>query len=278
MDSKRLYYTPSGIIPPAGIVYEIAIGIFATAILSVIYGYATSYIPFIYLNVLLTVGYGAGIGIAIGFGGKQGNVRNHTFTGIVAAIFGILGVYAAWVVWIYASSHSELFIYHPSDLLSFAQYLAREGAWSVGSLTPKGLLLYGVWALEALMIIGIAFLVAREFLRGQVYCERCARWIEHKDEIKPLSPIENPIDLKTQLELGNFSQLTALRRVPEESSVFTIMSLIHCPRCRNIFLLNLSSVSIKQVSKNKQEKKQKELIRNLLISPEVYESLKKVGA
>ena len=62
MKTNERYYQESGIIGAQGILLLSLAGILTTGILGVIYAYAVFYIPFIYLNVILTVLFGLAIG------------------------------------------------------------------------------------------------------------------------------------------------------------------------------------------------------------------------
>ena len=54
-------YSHSGAVPVIGGLLTVAAGILAAAILAPIYAYSFHYIPIIYLNVFITLAFGAGI-------------------------------------------------------------------------------------------------------------------------------------------------------------------------------------------------------------------------
>ncbi len=61
------------------------VGSLVGAVLGVIYSFAICYIPFIYLNLLFTIGFGMGIGFALSWAARVTQVRSSTF-GLVALI------------------------------------------------------------------------------------------------------------------------------------------------------------------------------------------------
>jgi hypothetical protein len=59
-------------------------GSVGSLVLSAIYGYAIFYIPFIYINLFVTFGFGALVGLLVGFAAKLGKVRNS----VLVVLFG----------------------------------------------------------------------------------------------------------------------------------------------------------------------------------------------
>src|SRR4030095_13919240 len=64
--------------------------------LGLLYAYATTWLPFVYLNILMTIGYGALVG-AIGVTIlKRCRVRNNTVAAVGALASGLLVLYFIW--------------------------------------------------------------------------------------------------------------------------------------------------------------------------------------
>ncbi len=152
MYQEKKYYEHSGVIDLKGIIFMIIFGAVGTLVLGTIYGYATFYIPFIYLNFIITLGFGVGVGLLVGIGGRLGKVRNSKALLIFGFIFGFIAEYAGWISWIFAFSEQEALVFMPSRILNAIQFVSENGAWSLFDWVPTGTFLYIVWGIEAFIV------------------------------------------------------------------------------------------------------------------------------
>ena len=94
------YYKPSGKFSPISFVYFILVCTIALPILATIYAYLIWYIPIIYLNFLVTFGFGFAIAITVGYlVVRLGKVRNYGLAILFALIASLVAYYLQWVVW-----------------------------------------------------------------------------------------------------------------------------------------------------------------------------------
>ena len=94
------YYKPSGKFSPISFVYFILVCTVALPILATIYAYLIWYIPIIYLNFLVTFGFGFAIAITVGYlVVRLGKVRNYGLAILFALIASLVAYYLQWVVW-----------------------------------------------------------------------------------------------------------------------------------------------------------------------------------
>ncbi|MBN2210857.1 MAG: hypothetical protein JW709_05620 [Sedimentisphaerales bacterium] len=268
------YYQPSGVVGVVGLINMIVLGVSAAVVLGVIYGYAIFYIPFIYVSFVITLGFGAGVGYAVGLGGRLGKVRNAKVGYILGFLAGCLAEYIGWVSWLLAASDQEVLILNPKVMLDAIQMVAAEGAWSIFNWTPSGILLYLIWTVEAMMIIGVCTFLAGSMLSAKPFCESCNQWIKDKMTIAPLTPIGEPDHLKGLLEQRDFSALTALQKQPNGQTNSTTIDLVHCPICQRSHFLTVTSVEITDDSGKKEQTQQNVIVKNLILSAEEFEMLK----
>ena len=91
------YYKPSGKFSPISFVYFILVCTVALPILATIYAYLIWYIPIIYLNFLVTFGFGFAIAITVGYlVVRLGKVRSyfvcsHSITCCLLSAMGSMG-------------------------------------------------------------------------------------------------------------------------------------------------------------------------------------------
>src|SRR4051794_39520539 len=96
----NLYYKPSGKFTFSGVALGLAGGFINGLILALVYAYLISYIPFVYLNFFLTIGYGLLLGFIVGSVMRWGKVRNSWVGAMVALVVVVISLYFSWAVWL----------------------------------------------------------------------------------------------------------------------------------------------------------------------------------
>jgi hypothetical protein len=256
-----------------GPIYMLIIGAVCTLVLSAIYGYAIFYIPFIYLNLFITLGFGACVGFLVGYGGKIGKVRNSKLLLIFGLIFGIIAEYAGWVSWVFAFSKQEVLVLYPFNILAVIKLVGHEGAWSIFGWTPTGAALFTIWGIEAIMIIGTSTLASWGVVGFTPFCEHCNRWVEDRNSITPLEPIVDPDNFKSQLEQGGDTVVKTLKKVESGKKAYTQLDLINCPGCEYSYYLSMKSINVEVDSKGKEKKDEKDIVENFILSTDSYRTI-----
>lgn len=268
--SKGIYYMHSGKTTPLGIILIPLFGILGAAFFSIIYAYATVYIPFVYLNCLITMGYGFIIGKLIIIGAEKGKIRNLKLVLFLAILVAIFAEYFNWLSWIFAYSKGELFVMSPLEIISILKVIAVFGAWSIKSFVVKGITLYLVWVAEAAIIMGVIIYYPYATIKSMPFCEKCNIWIKNKIMISMLEPIIDVESFKSQLERRDYGNLLKLKMVDRNSSAYTVIELLSCPSCRQQYILNVKSMKVITNSKGKKSSNSKTIIENLIINEDTY--------
>lgn len=143
------YYKPSGKFSPIAFAYLLLVCAIIMPILGTIYAYATWYIPIIYVNFLITFGFGVSISFAVSLLViRLGKVRNYGLSALFAVIASLVAYYSQWVVWVdlvlnagevygnkqigisVSNVQFEQLLYlatHPSDLIDLIMLINEEG-------------------------------------------------------------------------------------------------------------------------------------------------------
>ena len=275
MTTKSPYYKPSGNFNITSLLIPLGIGIGVAAVLSIIYTYAIHYIPFVYLNFLITLGFGIALGFCVNLGVKIGKIRNKQAVIFISLVVGLIAVYLQWVYYFFVIlKHNKIF-FNPGTVYNLTAILAKTGSWSIKRYTPKGIVLYGVWFIELAMIAGGAIYFALTSFKSMIFCEDCQVWIDESEKVEYLEPLKNS-DIKSDLEKGEFKELKNLKRVPVEEIEYTEIELKRCSKCQNLNVMTLKEVKIKINKDDKEEKKENEIVENLLIDGSNYSALLKL--
>ncbi|MHC4953520.1 MAG: hypothetical protein ACYTGZ_06490 [Planctomycetota bacterium] len=266
MIDSDLYYAPSHGFEAPAIPVMLALGGVAAAALGFAYGYLVHVNPFIYINVLATLGLGFAIGIAGGHGVTKFKVRWPALAGTLALVVGVFAVYISWIAWshaLVADAGGDIWIVNPANLFEFMKLVAEDGAWSIGSMTPTGIVLWAIWALEAGIIAVLPAYLSWQSAR-KPFCENCEAWTEA--EMACATGSTNDHDsLVRSLERGDVLALAKLG--PAEGRAYTRATVNACNSCRDTAFLTVESVTI-DTKKDKDEENSSTVVENLILSPE----------
>ncbi len=208
-----------------------------------LYQKLVDWIPFIYLNFLLTAGIGLVILTGMALVMNLGNCRNRTVGVILGLLTGSLVVVATH----YFQYQFRLEDAGASDAMSFSTYLGERvhAGWSFsirrtggGELT--GAFVWVFWGIEALAMVGAG--VFGGLMGGsRPYCERCREWPD--EEVGTILVAAPDPSLEAYIrEAGTADDLFNLPMPQnygrdEESLVY---QLSVCPKCKETAFLDVS--------------------------------------
>jgi hypothetical protein len=278
-------YRPSGRFDSRALLAIVGVAL-AAAALAWPYQRLVDWIPFIYLNVLMTLGLGMALAFLLRWALRWGKVRSPSMAW-GAAIGVVLVAVAASFYWAYrisvpdvyeglkeyaASEGEEPVSYEEfQELFTFDEWReARvESGWSIGSvgrsggggLALTGPFVYAIWLVEA----GILVFFAAQAARGAAavpFCETCDRW----SEPKALGPWHHSdaAALREAARKGDTAALLTPR--PHSLSDETATYVVHsCPDCREGGFVDVTASRVVQ-SQGKTKVKSDALVRGLSVS------------
>lgn len=164
MNNQDIFYKESGKINPIkqSLSYVICIG------LALVLGYAYSiiigFVPIVYLNILLTVGFGLCLGVICRVLSRLGHNRNKKSQIVQAVVLGLLANYFQWTVYILYAYNGELpsmelylanlhWIVIPENFFAAIAEINRVGVWSIFGIPFNGFALTFVWFIEFVIIM-----------------------------------------------------------------------------------------------------------------------------
>ena len=228
------YYKPSGRLSLAFFLFYALLMAAGIPILSVAYIYSIHYVPFIYLNFIITIFCGAALGYLVSLAAKLGKARNLP----VVIIFVIIGMgimkYVQWGVYVPLVLAEVYEVYHmpfidrfteafalirdPGLLIDYAEIINEIGVWGISpnageeaADTVNGTLLTTIWAAEFLLMTGMAIFAVHKQPKYP-FSEEFGGWyvrFENKVEMDVPDQIEILID---DMEKGKFADFVQLAK------------------------------------------------------------------
>jgi hypothetical protein len=235
-------YRPSGKFTAAGLVVPLLAGAVVAFPLGLVYSKALRWIPFIYINMLATVGYGFALGWLTSLTVKHTRVRNVTLATLLGAAVGCIGVYFEWSGFIWAVWEEAPLFSPPGDILAAMSFLYEYGSWGLksgGNIT--GIFLAIIWTCEAGAIVGFAVMLPRAFVQNTPYCEKTGCWLEEQKQIDTLEAIRDPVQ-REAIRAGDIMPVVQAGPRGDEL-VHTRLLLKRSPQCRVFCTVRVQEVT-----------------------------------
>lgn len=259
-------YKPSGKTGMLGPVITFLCTAIGGAILGVLYSYIVTWIPFIYINFFITIGFAFGLAFLI----RTGSLLGHVRSGIVNLVFGGLGLitayYVHWVAWIAAQNIGIGWVWDPLALFGIIKEINEHGLWSIGRFGSDGAIVSGVfltiiWVIEALII----------FLGGMmgmtvdsVYCERCRKWTSTNDDLSRMD-LKGADVLLDGLHQGEFDVFSQLQPAAENAIEYLKLDTCWCEGCSDFAVLSMSHVFIEYDEEGKENNRETPIMSKAIV-------------
>lgn len=271
---KTLYYEHSGRVGIVGPFVMAAAGLVSAVVLGIIYGYLL-WFGFVIFNLFAPFVCGFLGGLVVSAAAKFGKVRNDKLVVWFGVVIGVFCVYAGWVIWLFAWGGRVQ--YAPTSMFAAMAEAAEEGVTTIFGWTPDSFILYAIWAIEALLIVGSTTLFAYTMSEQSMhpFCEDCNEWAESTYASPYMVNIDDPNSLKQLLEHGERACLLDLEAVEVMvPGTYSQLLIQACTKCRNFYCLDVKKVALSKNSKGKLKTSDSLLVDNLLISPDFHDALK----
>lgn len=190
MEEKSLFYEESGQTNLLGMVFAYTAVIVFTFIMGFLYEVFIRIIPFVYINFLLTFGYGAAVGFFVMLISRIVKCRSRKGRIFLVAFAGLAANFFQWAAFFSYITDMQIptikeYFYqiemclNPDYLFDFLGFVMKYGVWGFSGGTVNGFLLAIVWAVEALMIWGIAIAIVWKSPK-RPYSELHGKWYERR--------------------------------------------------------------------------------------------------
>jgi hypothetical protein len=269
------FYRHSGKFSPHGLALALIVPIAVGFPLGYVYACLIKWIPFIYLNVFITAGYGGVVGFLAGWMLKLGKVRNNALAALCGLLAGISGLYLGWNGHIHTCFEDAPLFCLPAEILKGMKHLYEHGSWTLKGETITGVVLGIVWGVEALMIIGLSALMSYVMISGTPFCERTGCWLDQEKKISTMEPFTQPAQLEA-FKAGDLNPLFQARAKREGASTFGRLTIKHSPKCEEFCTVTVANVTVNMNKKGKTTETTRELARDVIVSKSMFEQIVKL--
>jgi len=271
------FYRHSGKFGVHGPLLAILAAIVAGYPLGIVYAYLIKWIPFIYLNFFITVGYGLIFGLMTAFFLKFACVRNSPVALLTGLAAGLCASYFSWNGYLHTLIDDPPLLINAGQLWRLMKVLYENGSWGIGfgSTSPvTGIPLAIVWICEAGIIIGASVFLAYGAVAQTPFCERHQCWLSEEKKIDKLDAFLLPDQIEA-FKAGNIAPLEQARpRVPASGN-FARLIIRHSPTCEEFCTLTIENVSVSLDKNGKPREKTDRLATNLQVPKTLFDYLAK---
>ena len=262
-----LYYQPSGQLPPAGVWRFLAGGLLAAGLLA--FGYVFLLWRWPPLGIFLPLVFGVGLGAVLKALARRGKLRHPRRVGHLALLLGLAALYLQWSVYLTLRSSPGTVVH---GQLVRANGRFEAGAWISQLTSPGGMIeqisqinalaiddgplaswwyLLLFWGGEALAVVGLARLLAREQAAAP-FSEATNAWALAEVLPRPVRPVPAVAVLRAALEAGDFQALvpmftkaTVAQLLSRPPSNFVFLKHYYAPGDANCHYLTVTSFTRK---------------------------------
>jgi hypothetical protein len=263
-------YRHSGKFNPPGLILPVVAAVVIGLPLGMAYAYVVRWIPFIYLNLLITLGYGFAFGWITSRLLRASHVRNTALAAVCGLVVGIVALYAEWNGHLHALLTGAPWILRPDQIARGMAILYREGSWSFHGSTVTGFVLGAVWLIEAGIIVGLTTALPWSFVRDTPFCEQTRSWLDEEKQINTLEHFTDEAHIAA-LRSGDLMPLTNARPKPDGAAVFTRLLLKRAPGRTTFCTLRVQNVSVSIESDGKVKEQAEDFTGDLILPASMYD-------
>jgi hypothetical protein len=264
-------YSHSGTVPMGAAISTLLVAAVTASVGGIIYAYAFHWIPFVYINFLITLGFGIAIGSAVSIMARRGKIRSNTFLWIASVLAALFGIYIYWAAYLWALAgigNIGLTAFWPPALVAFGQLLFDQGSWGIKDLTITGWFLVAFWVAEVGVILWMATSIALTNARLP-FCEACNDWTDEEQGVAKLTATGQEPAWQQVLS-GDLPSLAEFPPAEQSAKQFVRLDVARCPRCEQSRFLTVHQVQITVDKKGNETTKETPLVVNAVLTPSQF--------
>ena len=267
LNNRLSLYQHSGKFTPYGPVLGLLAGAIVALPLAYGYAFAIAYIPFIYINFIITGLFAFIIGGATMLAIQSGKIRNRLIAIGTSLLVACVALYAMWTAHIYATFDDAPAFCSPDYLFMAIGHLYEHGSWSLKSTPVTGIILAIVWLAEAAITSGLIVYLGYTGMANTPFCETTQTWLSVETDIDTLAFIRSD-EAQLDLQSGDLSCLTKPRPRNINSSTFCRITIKSSQDEEAMRTVRLTNITITQDKNGNDSEQKDELTGDLIIEDE----------
>ncbi len=259
------------------------VGLPAAFLVSAVYAYVNVYLMvFGFISVILFALYVGGVSLPLLVAARWSNCRSPAIAGLIGFVCGLFALYSWWAVFLYAllrqnaddfdATLLDVFL-SPDGIWRTARAIAANGWFEIRGAAPKGLVLWGMWAVEAACVVGAATFGAMATSWNEVFCERCGCWC---DDTKLRFGFGDQPHLLFELGPDNLAPLAELQPRAPRNQDHVRLDIWQCKSCHETSVLQVNRVSISRDKDGKRVENADAITKRLIVTPELIETVRQI--
>jgi hypothetical protein len=286
MLDRGIVYSHSGRLGN-GLILIPVIGLLAAAVLGVVYAVVDVYLPVAgYISFVLTAAFAGGVGYSLSRTAVVAKCRSVGFVQTTGFLIGLFALYISWVAFEYVLIRRSLppgeaidpfrLLLAPSAVWEIAKGINVTGWYAISGGQVKGNTLWTFWAMEAVIVVIGAGVLASSGIKDRVFCERCARWCSRiKDRMRlAVSPDES---VYHRLAEGDLKSLADLPVVPWTVTPYLRVDLHSCEGCLDTSTWQVSLVTHERDKKGQLQQKDRAISPRRLMTSAQREEIDRLA-
>lgn len=281
-----LYYRHSGKYSIGGAIYALVVGSVIMCFCAFLYAYIIVYVPLVYVNALVTAGFGVLVGFTCATLLKRKKVRSDAVAVALTLVLTAVAYYYSWVSWVWALARREdaaiapvsvflgLLLWPPA-LWEVVKDINATGAWTLRGSAVTGWALAAVWAAEFAMIFGLSLYTAYNTMDEEPFCETCEEWGKKKERVVE-AVATDLAEYQRRLEAKDFKYLEAAGPPTAETAEFQRIDVFSCERCGVFHTLDSTQVKVK-IESGKRKEETRQTVHHLALTASEVQALVKLG-
>lgn len=215
-----MLYQESMKVNPIGLTVSYGVCLILALFLGYLYSSITIFMPIVYVNLLLTLGFGLTLGIVNRFLVRLTHNRNKKSQLIQALISGVLANYFQWTAYILYAFNKEVpslpeffanlhWVVIPQHFIQAITEINRVGVWSMFGVVFNGFVLTAIWVIEAFIIIALPVTAVYK-TKIYPYSELLGQWYPKYTLFKDFEYLSTTNKLQKDLQVDAISAIQGL--------------------------------------------------------------------
>jgi hypothetical protein len=273
--------------PGLGLIVLPAVAVFCGGVTGWLYGIVNVWNPLIYIQFLATFCGAGALGWIIDQAAGLAKCRNKMLVYAAGVLCGVTFFYFSWASFLcmLAPPVSGLpgttfgVAADPGVMWSAASAVANTGWFTIGrsGSNVSGIALWGIWLVEAGMLLGVPLFVAWKAYAKRTYCEDCGCWVKASKGLHHILVNPDTTEMAKNCDLDGLAEAPLGLSAPLPNHYFRVDHSL-CERCQNTGTCCVMEVEVTKSEDDKDQVEETNASGFVILTPEKAQQLGRMVA